>query len=366
MSVPRGKGLTPAGRPSGGFTLIELLVVIAIIGILAAMLFPVFARARESARKIQCLSNVKNIATALQMYLTDYEKLPPWEHRPEALDYFASGPGGGLSRCIYRVQGWCTRANPYLEWPVILDEYVRHREVWKCPSAKVEGGAAFILPGPDWLGYLQLSEGKWGGGNYYHAIGPCATSWPPGWGGSVTDSIAQQQLATQFSWLTGSGEEAATHSFVQSIGANQEHCELKSSQVNDAAQFVVCADAGVDVRSPSSPAMLAYPELCCVECAGLRSWPDWSCGILASDCGPCAELHAPYDFFRDPRKQTAATRHLGGSNIGFMDGHASWIRAQLFGALYDQGNLEGIFDWCVSTEIFTQSCGDPTGLDFLH
>ena len=52
-----------------GFTLIELLVVIAIIGILAAMVFPVFARARESARKAVCLSNVKNIALAFQMYL---------------------------------------------------------------------------------------------------------------------------------------------------------------------------------------------------------------------------------------------------------------------------------------------------------
>jgi len=48
-----------------GFTLIELLVVIAIIGILAAMLFPVFARARESARKVQCLANVKNLALAM-------------------------------------------------------------------------------------------------------------------------------------------------------------------------------------------------------------------------------------------------------------------------------------------------------------
>src|SRR5271157_5159400 len=72
-------------RESRGFTLIELLVVIAIIGILAAMLFPVFARARESARKIQCLSNVKNIAMAIQMYLADYSRFPPSEHRQQAL-----------------------------------------------------------------------------------------------------------------------------------------------------------------------------------------------------------------------------------------------------------------------------------------
>src|SRR3974377_118939 len=59
-----------------GFTLIGLLVVIAIIGILAAMLFPVFARARESARKTQCLANVKNIAMAVPMYLGDYDNMP--------------------------------------------------------------------------------------------------------------------------------------------------------------------------------------------------------------------------------------------------------------------------------------------------
>jgi len=81
-------------RRGKGFTLIELLVVIAIIAILAAMLFPVFARARESARKIQCLSNVKNIATAFQIYLTDYDKAPPAvETRPEVVAFLNTYPG---------------------------------------------------------------------------------------------------------------------------------------------------------------------------------------------------------------------------------------------------------------------------------
>ena len=76
-----------------GFTLIELLVI-AIIGILAAMVFPVFARARESARKVVCLSNVKNIALAIQMYLADNnDTLPTEEHRQDALEYFMSCPG---------------------------------------------------------------------------------------------------------------------------------------------------------------------------------------------------------------------------------------------------------------------------------
>ncbi len=61
-------------RHRRGFTLIELLVVIAIIAILAAILFPVFARARENARKANCQNNLKQIATGLLMYAQDYDE----------------------------------------------------------------------------------------------------------------------------------------------------------------------------------------------------------------------------------------------------------------------------------------------------
>ena len=137
-----------------GFTLIELLVVIAIIGILAAMVFPVFARARESARKAVCLSNVKNIALAIQMYLADNnDTLPPGEHNQRVVEYMTAVPGGSSrdpNRC--EAQGgyeqWAWRCNPYLRWPVILDEYIKNRDVWRCPSAKLSTGATFILPYP--------------------------------------------------------------------------------------------------------------------------------------------------------------------------------------------------------------------------
>jgi prepilin-type N-terminal cleavage/methylation domain-containing protein len=68
-----------------GFTLIELLVVIAIIAILAAILMPVFARAREKARQASCQSNVKNLATAILMYAQDYDELLPAGSRTTAI-----------------------------------------------------------------------------------------------------------------------------------------------------------------------------------------------------------------------------------------------------------------------------------------
>ena len=92
-------------RTQQGFTLIELLVVIAIIAILAAILFPVFAQAREAARTVSCLSNNKQIGTAQVMYVQDYdETIVPWRNCPTS----NNGQAAGLQTC--------TTADAALPW----------------------------------------------------------------------------------------------------------------------------------------------------------------------------------------------------------------------------------------------------------
>ncbi|MBX3119193.1 MAG: prepilin-type N-terminal cleavage/methylation domain-containing protein [Fimbriimonadaceae bacterium] len=107
------------------FTLIEMLVVIAIIAIIAALLFPVFARAKASAKQTTCVSNLSQIGKSIAMYMGDYDDLFPhaldasdryvasiWQHNPE---YFA------------RIQGM-----PMLH--EALQTYVKNRELFKCPA----------------------------------------------------------------------------------------------------------------------------------------------------------------------------------------------------------------------------------------
>ncbi|NUP99180.1 MAG: DUF1559 domain-containing protein [Armatimonadetes bacterium] len=105
------------------FTLIELLVVIAIIAILAAILFPVFAKAREKARQSSCGQNVKQIALGASQYLQDYDERLPlgWISAP---GYTGSGENGRLHH-----------------WDAITP-YIKNRQIWICPS-EASGGWPF-------------------------------------------------------------------------------------------------------------------------------------------------------------------------------------------------------------------------------
>jgi len=94
-----------------GFTLIELLVVIAIIAILAAILFPVFARARENARRSSCQSNLKQIALGIKQYTQDYDELFPIQITPNA-----------------------SSARPPVAWADEIQPYIKSLQLYQCPS----------------------------------------------------------------------------------------------------------------------------------------------------------------------------------------------------------------------------------------
>jgi len=137
-----------------GFTLIELLVVIAIIAILAAILFPVFARAREKARQSACSSNLKQLALSILMYVQDYDERFPGS-------YCALNPTGTG------------------RWHTLVEPYVKNRDLFICPSE------------PDWYWDTGTHSGAYGyngygttasnglGWRHASSSGPVPSQWAP-------------------------------------------------------------------------------------------------------------------------------------------------------------------------------------------
>lgn len=124
-----------------GFTLIELLVVIAIIAILAAILFPVFARARENARRATCQSNLKQIALGIKQYVQDYDERYP------LVDQRVGGFAGGFNSATD------------LGWAELIQPYIKSVQVLQCPSEENPPGA-HVGYTDYWYNYQIATQGS--------------------------------------------------------------------------------------------------------------------------------------------------------------------------------------------------------------
>lgn len=194
------------------FTLIELLVVIAIIAILAAILFPVFAQAREKARQTTCTSNVRQIGLGLMMYAQDYDEI-----FPRADDCLAPAPdplGSGAKGC-YNPYG--QRQNHY-KWQGWLVPYVKNTGLYFCPSRQRDP-ERWRLDGEIYNGYalnLSLTGSTNTLGRSLTASGRFRNSFTGG-GLAGIPAPAEAMLVTElyfpgvYSYVVGSGPEQPTY-----------------------------------------------------------------------------------------------------------------------------------------------------------
>ncbi len=219
-------------RDERGFTLIELLVVIAIIAILAAILFPVFARAREKARQTSCLSNMKQLSLALIMYSSDYD---------------------GILGASWWVPGMSCPPESYSPTELLFGQlypYVRNVQIFTCPSDAGDGEA-------DWNVVADNGDG----------MGEI-TCW------QFPIEFVGQLITIGFNdcWWPGRPES--------------------------------------EIRSLAGQAVFSDAPMMGTLGVQRTAWANF-CG---APCTPSAQV---------PEN----TRHNGGENVAFADGHAKWLPA---------------------------------------
>ncbi|MES2460047.1 MAG: prepilin-type N-terminal cleavage/methylation domain-containing protein [Armatimonadota bacterium] len=256
---------------SSAFTLIELLVVIAIIAILAAILFPVFAQAREKARQTACLSNTKQMALGLQQYLQDND-----ETFMPVVSGGASTIPAGTSATYNDISAKGTTASYSQHWMQQLYPYVKSWGIYLCPSDKAPL-AAFDANGNARGGANPPSDSSYGSNNQIleNIVGGTTPAF--GYRGPAYEALLSLPAETyMFS------ETANVLKFYSFRGSCSAMAGYPNATRLDSLRFA---------NAPKSMCSGAYPD-------------------RTSFVG----------------KEESMTRHNGGQNIVYCDGHAKWSK----------------------------------------
>ncbi|MCS6775576.1 MAG: prepilin-type N-terminal cleavage/methylation domain-containing protein [Chloroherpetonaceae bacterium] len=280
-------------RSLHGFTLIELLVVIAIVAILAAILFPVFAQAREKARQASCLSNVRQITLANILYRQDFDETV-------AFNRTCSNPGSLPCLPGYAAMGWIDLLRPY----------VKNYGIFKCPSDPTR-------PVP---------------------IPPTVTQYFDG--SPVTDP----QQGFVWAAITGGrqqgGENRCSYARNNNL-ANNGNSTATDAMIQYPATTILVYDFAPNTGSGaigywersfgSSWSIIRYPHIVPDPgtCTTWNRYPGENATTQNNRANFIFALQADTpDLYAMEAARPSSTRHSEGANYGFWDGHAKWFRPE--------------------------------------